>query len=78
MSAPFWAEMYGLRYLASIKSLGAAIMVFFTALSPVLLGVLIDFGVTIEALAFGGAIYILLTSILALYAYGLTKKSIRV
>ena len=78
VSAPFWAEMYGLRYLASIKSLGAAIMVFFTALSPVLLGVLIDFGVTIEALAFGGAIYILLTSILALYAYGLTKKSIRV
>jgi MFS family permease len=74
VSAPFWAEMYGNRHLGSIKSLGTSIMVLFTALSPVILGLLIDAGVAIETLAMGGAIYIVLTSALAYYAYQLVRQ----
>lgn len=69
VSAPFWAEMYGSRHLGSIKSLGAAMMVFCTALSPVLFGRLIDLEVSIDSLAMASAGYIFLTSLLAYYAY---------
>ena len=72
VAAPFWSEMYGNRYLGSIKSLAASIMVFLTAVSPVVIGVFIDFGVKIETLAMAGAIYIMLTCALAYYAYLLT------
>ena len=74
VSAPFWAEMYGNRHLGSIKSLGTSIMVMFTALSPVVLGLLIDAGVSVEALAIGGSVYIVLTSALAYYAYKLVRQ----
>lgn len=40
--AAFWAEAYGTRHLGAIKSLAAAIMVFGTAVGPILTGVLID------------------------------------
>ncbi len=66
--APFWAEMYGTRHLGAIKSLGAAAMVFCTALSPVVIGWQIDLGVSMETLAMSAAIYIFLTSALAWYA----------
>ena len=69
VSAPFWAEMYGSKNLGSIKSLGAAIMVFCTAVSPVLFGWLIDLGISIETLAMGSSGYIFLTSSLAYFAY---------
>ena len=69
VTAPFWSEMYGTKHLGSIKSLGASVMVFCTALSPVLIGWSIDIGVSIETLAAGAAIYILLTSALAYLAY---------
>jgi MFS family permease len=66
--APFWAEMYGSRHLGAIKSLGAAAMVFCTAVSPVIIGWQIDLGVSMETLALAAAIYIFLTSALAWYA----------
>ena len=72
VSPPFWSEMYGNRHLGSIKSLASAIMVMFTALSPVILGLLIDNGVSIEVLAGGSAVYVFLTSALAWYACRLT------
>ena len=65
---PFWAEMYGSRHLGAIKSLGAAAMVFCTALSPLVIGWQIDLGVGMDTLAFASAIYILATSGLAWYA----------
>ncbi len=71
VSAPFWAEMYGSKHLGSIKSLGAAIMVFCTAISPFLFGWLIDRGLSIESLAMASAGYIFITSSLAYYAYRL-------
>ena len=68
VTAPFWSEMYGNKHLGSIKSLGAAAMVFCTALSPVVMGWQIDLGTGMDTLAIAAAIYILLTSSLAWYA----------
>ncbi|RVT83447.1 MFS transporter [Rhodobacteraceae bacterium CCMM004] len=44
LPAAFWAEFYGTRYLGAIKALAAAIMVFGSALGPLLSGWLIDRG----------------------------------
>ena len=68
-TAPFWSEMYGNQHLGSIKSLGAAAMVFCTALSPIVMGWQIDIGTGMDTLAIAAAIYIFLTSGLAYYAY---------
>jgi len=75
--APFWSEMYGNKHLGSIKSLGTSVMVFCTALSPVILGWYIDVGVSMDRLAIWGAIYIFLTSALAWYACRLKAKNLR-
>ena len=69
VSGPFWSELYGTRYLGSIKSLATATMVFSSALSPVVIGWFIDQGTTIETLSLGAAVYIFLTSGLALITY---------
>ncbi|MFA9418784.1 MAG: nitrate/nitrite transporter [Gammaproteobacteria bacterium] len=74
VTAPFWSEMYGSKHLGSIKSLGTSVMVFCTALSPVILGWYIDRGTSMESLAMTSAIYILLTSLLAFYACRLRMK----
>ena len=66
--APFWSEMYGNQHLGAIKSLGAAAMVFCTALSPIVIGWQIDLGVSMETLAMAAAGYVFLTSALAWYA----------
>ena len=39
-----WAELYGLESLGTVKALLHACMVFFSALSPVVFGYMIDFG----------------------------------
>jgi MFS family permease len=62
MSSPFFAEMYGTLHLGSIKSVTTSAMVFATAITPVAMGWLIDEGVSMEAMALGGAAYILLAS----------------
>ncbi|MEM9708369.1 MAG: MFS transporter [Pseudomonadota bacterium] len=47
--AAFWAEAYGTRHLGAIKSLTTAIMVFGTAIGPVLTGAFIDLGTPFPA-----------------------------
>lgn len=51
-----WAELYGLRSLGAIKSFTTALTVLSSALGPVLAGVLMDRGLSIEqvCLLFGG------------------------
>ena len=61
----YWAEAYGVRHLGSIRSLVTALMVFSTAASPVLLGKMIDAGVTFEQISLLCLIYVLGASILA-------------
>ena len=75
VSAPFWSEMYGSKHLGSIKSLATSVMVFSTALSPVILGWYIDQATSMETLAMVSAIFVFLTSALAWYACHLRQQS---
>ena len=59
-----WAEIYGVKYIGSIKALTTALMVFATALGTALFGFLIDNGYEIEEIALISAIYISLSLIL--------------
>jgi predicted MFS family arabinose efflux permease len=54
-----WAEIYGVKYIGSIKALTTAFMVFATAFGTAVFGVLIDRGFTIENIAFICAVYII-------------------
>ena len=63
-----WAEIYGVKYIGSIKALTTAFMVFSTALGTALFGVLIDKGLTIEDIAFICGTYIIVSiSLLILF-----------
>jgi predicted MFS family arabinose efflux permease len=59
-----WAEIYGVRYIGSIKALTTALMVFSTAFGTALFGFLIDRGLHIEQIAMVSLIYISLSIIL--------------
>ena len=56
-----WAEIYGVRYLGSIRALTTALMVFSTAFGTALFGLLIDKGYTIEDIALISIMYISLS-----------------
>ncbi len=57
LSGVFWAEVYGTQHLGSIRALTMALSVFASAGSPALMGLLIDAGVSMEALALTAALY---------------------
>jgi len=59
-----WAEIYGVKYIGSIKALTTALMVFSTAFGTALFGLLIDKGFSIEQIALVSFVYILLSLIL--------------
>ena len=61
-----WAEIYGVKFIGSIKALTTALMVFSTAFGTALFGVLIDRGFSIEGIALIGATYIVVSLILLL------------
>lgn len=46
-----WAEIYGVAHLGAIKAFGWALMVFASALSPPMMGLAIDRGVTMNTIA---------------------------
>ena len=56
-----WAEIYGVKYIGSIKALTTAFMVFSTAFGTAIFGLLIDKGFTIENIAFVGAAYVVIS-----------------
>jgi len=66
LGSSIWAELYGVRFIGSIKALTTAIMVFSTALGTAIFGLLIDQGFTIEGIALTCACYIILVTILLL------------
>jgi len=61
-----WAEIYGVRYIGSIKALTTALMVFATAFGTALFGILIDASFSIEQISMFSGIYIF-TSVFALF-----------
>ncbi len=62
-----WAEIYGVKYIGSIKALTTALMVFSTAFGTALFGKLIDEGFSIEEIALVSLIYILISLILLFF-----------
>ncbi len=61
-----WAEIYGVKFIGSIKALTTALMVFATAFGTALFGFLIDIGFSIEQIAVVSGTYIF-ASIILLY-----------
>ena len=61
-----WAEIYGVKYIGSIKALTTSFMVFSTAIGTAVFGILIDNGFTVENIAFicGGYIIFSLSLLL--------------
>ena len=68
IGAPFvgslWAELYGLESLGAVKALLHACGVFASALSPVMFGYMIDFGLGISSLCFVSLLIIFLSTLL--------------
>ena len=62
-----WAEIYGVKYIGSIKALTTALMVFSTAFGTALFGFMIDIGFSIEQIAIVSGTYIF-GSIILLYS----------
>ncbi|MCP1727305.1 MFS family permease [Natronospira proteinivora] len=59
-----WAELYGTLHLGSIRSVYTALMVFSTAVSPWLLGQLMDLNVSLEDIALTSLAWIIIISIM--------------
>ena len=70
IGAPFvgslWAEIYGLKSLGTVKALIQASTVFASALSPVIFGYIIDFGMGIFTIGFIGILIIIMSSSLVI------------
>ena len=62
-----WAEIYGVKFIGSIKALTTALMVFSTAFGTALFGFLIDRGFSIEQISMVSFIYILISLILLFF-----------
>ena len=56
-----WAEIYGVKFIGSIKALTTAFMVFSTAFGTAVFGVMIDNGFSIEDIALISIIYIIIS-----------------
>ncbi|KMK65400.1 MFS transporter [Puniceibacterium sp. IMCC21224] len=74
LPSAFWAEFFGTRHLGSIKALGAAVMVFGSAIGPGLTGVLIDSGIGIQAQYRAVAAYFVLSTILMVLGVGRARR----
>ena len=70
LMSSFWAEIYGVNHLGSIKALTGSLMIFSTALATAVFGNLIDLGYSIENIAFLCAIY---TAISIFYCFNFPK-----
>ena len=65
-----WAEIYGVKYIGSIKALTTALMVFATAFGTALFGYLIDRNFSIEQIGAISAIYISISLISLFFIRG--------
>jgi len=69
-----WAETYGISHLGAIKALGTALMVLSTALSPPIMGLAIDAGVTMETIAVACAAYMVFAAALVIFVFPRIKS----
>jgi len=68
-----WAEIYGVKYIGSIKALTTSMMVFSTAFGTAIFGIIIDFGYPIEFIAMISFTYIIGANILIFIFKGKIK-----
>ena len=66
-----WAEIYGVKYIGSIKALTGGLMVFATATGTAVFGILIDAGYSINSIAMFSSVYI---GIIVLLLFFFRKK----
>ena len=59
-----WAELYGLAHLGAIRAMATALSVFGSAVGPVIMGAMIDTGMTISAVLYWFAAYVALGAVL--------------
>ncbi|NQU58198.1 MAG: MFS transporter [Rhodospirillales bacterium] len=71
----FWAEAYGTRHLGAIRALATALMVFSSALSPVIMGLLIDIDVSMNTIAIACAGYCLVGTGVAVFSSRLYRRA---
>ena len=62
-----WAEIYGVKFIGSIKALTTSLMVLATAFGTALFGLLIDRGFSIEEIALISGLYIFISIILLFF-----------
>ena len=67
-----WAEIYGVKFIGSIKALTTAFMVFSTAFGTAVFGLLIDMGYSIENIALISGTYIVISLVL----FSLIRKNL--
>ena len=67
LGSSIWAEIYGVKYIGSIKALTTALMVFSTAFGTALFGFLIDNRFSIEQIALVSGAYITFSIILLFF-----------
>ncbi|MPY87579.1 MAG: MFS transporter, partial [Luteitalea sp.] len=64
MSA-LWAELYGASQVAAVRSVTAGLTIISTALSPPIIGLLLERGVGFDAIQYGGVLLTLASSAIA-------------
>ena len=62
-----WPEIYGTKYLGSVRAIVMALIVFSSAIGPGLTGVLIDYGISFEIQLHTMAIYCFVASLLMFF-----------
>lgn len=67
VSSALWAELYGTRYLGSIKAMTASGAVFSSAIGPGVTGILLDKGASLSSLFVSMAVYTCLISMVFLF-----------
>lgn len=60
INGSIWVEMYGPRNIGTVRAVIGSIFMMATALAPYTMGLLIDAGVSMDAIAYGGVAYIAL------------------
>jgi MFS family permease len=75
MGGAVWAELYGTRHLGAIRAFTASGSVFSSGLAPGIVGVLVDTGWTVEAIALCLAVYCVVASLIAWMFVAPPKKS---
>ncbi len=62
VTAPFWAEVYGVQHLGAIKAVATAVMIFASAMSPAIYGAMFDAGITVPAIGLLNIVTVLAAS----------------